>query len=182
MPRRNFFFFFLFFISNCQLQTANCFAQSNDTIPKYRSYHFNYDNDFFNATDYYYTQGIRWEFNFPFIKKIPITKLLFRLHKSNDELFGITLNQDCYTPLSIRHSAIYYDEHPFAGAIYLGFQRVSNDEEKKERLSSEIDIGGMGPCAVCEEEQKGIHKGLNNIQPLGWEFQNFERYCFELFI
>ena len=34
-----------------------------------------------------------------------------------------------------------------------------------------MDLGVIGSCAKCEEEQKAIHKALLNIQPLGWENQ-----------
>src|ERR1051326_8418923 len=96
---KNQFFIFLFI-----LFSPIVFSQKNDSVHQYRSFHFIYENDFFNATDYYYTQGIRYEFIFPGIKKILIVKLLPRLHKTNDEQFKITLNQECFTPLSIRHS------------------------------------------------------------------------------
>ena len=39
------------------------------------------------------------------------------------------------------------------------------------RLNSRTDIGMIGPCAICEDEQKAIHRSLVNIQPLGWENQ-----------
>lgn len=36
-------------------------------------------------------------------------------------------------------------------------------------LQTQLDLGVIGSHAKVEEEQKGIHKALNNIQPLGWE-------------
>ena len=79
--------------------------------------------------------------------------------------------QDCFTPASIRRDTFLRGDRPFAATMYLGHFKISNREEKKQRLISEIDLGAIGPCAVCEEEQKGIHRSLLNIQPLGWEFQ-----------
>jgi hypothetical protein len=38
-------------------------------------------------------------------------------------------------------------------------------------MYSEVDAGGIGPCAHCKETQENIHKWLHNIQPLGWQFQ-----------
>lgn len=136
-----------------------------------KAYKFIYENDFFDATDYYYTQGVRWEFIFPFLRKNPVNHILLHLKNSDHDLFGVAPNQDCYTPLSIRRDTVFTGQRPFAGAIYLSFFRSSNDEQRQQRLFSEVDVGGVGPCSHCEETQKNIHKWLVNIQPLGWQFQ-----------
>jgi lipid A 3-O-deacylase len=62
-------------------------------------------------------------------------------------------------------------ERPFAATMFLSHFLVSMDQEKKQRLTTSLDLGIIGPCAVCEQEQKDIHRWLNNIQPLGWQFQ-----------
>ncbi|MGZ4116727.1 MAG: lipid A-modifier LpxR family protein, partial [Bacteroidia bacterium] len=48
---------------------------------------------------------------------------------------------------------------------------ISIDKQKKQRLSTSLDLGVIGPNGGGEQEQKAIHKALNNIQPLGWQFQ-----------
>jgi hypothetical protein len=55
--------------------------------------------------------------------------------------------------------------------MYLSQYLISINTEKKRRMNSKLDLGIIGPCASCEEEQKGIHRALVNIQPLGWENQ-----------
>jgi hypothetical protein len=47
----------------------------------------------------------------------------------------------------------------------------SLNPDKKIALQTQVDLGVIGPCAMCEEEQKAIHRSLVNIQPLGWENQ-----------
>jgi lipid A 3-O-deacylase len=158
-----FFFTFLF--------TFHANAQELYQQPVLKGFSINYDNDFFSATDQYFTQGIRFELYSPFIKKIPVRFLLPRIHKTEEENFGLTANQQCFTPTSIRRDTVFTGNHPFAGAIFLGFTRMSNSSTKQDRLSSELDLGGIGPCASCKETQENIHKWLKNIQPLGWEFQ-----------
>ncbi|HEV7232505.1 MAG TPA: lipid A-modifier LpxR family protein [Bacteroidia bacterium] len=129
-----------------------------------------YDNDFFSATDIYYTQGIRYELVLPVFTKSPLTSVLIRL--SQGVLYnGITVEQDCFTPSSIRRDTVFTGDRPFAAVAFAGEFLVSNDNIHKQKLTSEVDIGAMGPCAKCEEEQKGIHRMLVNIQPLGWQFQ-----------
>ena len=131
----------------------------------------NYENDFFTATDRYYTQGIQLSIIHPIFKYSPISKTLIKLKNSSSNYYGITIEQDCFTPRSIRHNGIFYDERPFTGVFFLSHQLTSQNFEKQIALKTQVDIGGIGKCARCEDEQKGIHRALVNIQPLGWENQ-----------
>jgi hypothetical protein len=131
----------------------------------------NYDNDFFSATDRYYTQGVYFEFIMPFLKKSPLSRILIPLSKTSQNYFGLSIRQDCFTPGSIRYDTLNYLDRPYAATMYLSQFLISMDELKKRRLTSKIDLGIIGPCAVCEQEQKWIHHGLSNIMPLGWENQ-----------
>jgi hypothetical protein len=67
--------------------------------------------------------------------------------------------------------AIYRGERPFT-AVFFGSQVCSSfSSEDRSALHSQFDLGIIGPAALGEQEQKGIHKGLNNIEPQGWENQ-----------
>jgi lipid A 3-O-deacylase len=166
------FFFFFCLLSNTLLK-----AQFDTTATKIKSdkperyFKFNYDNDFFSATDRYYTQGIYLELIMPFIKKSPLSKLLIPINKTALNYYGIKAEQDVFTPRSIRHNSIFYGERPYAGVFFISHFLVSINTEKKQKLSTGIDLGIIGPAAKGEEEQKGIHKALQNIQPLGWQYQ-----------
>jgi len=81
------------------------------------------------------------------------------------------VQQECFTPTSIRRDTILRTDRPFAAAFYIGQRSISTNTETKRRLTSTISFGVIGPCALCAEEQRGIHKALNNIEPLGWQFQ-----------
>lgn len=145
----------------------------HDPEPAQRThvFRYNYDNDFFNATDYYYTQGIRIEYGDLKFKKIPVYRLLPKLRVGEDEEFSLSLNQQCFTPTSIRDDIIRDRDRPFAGTMFLGFLRSSVNESKKLRLLSELDLGAVGPCAGCRETQGSIHTWLDNVFPHGWQFQ-----------
>ncbi|HXB40477.1 MAG TPA: lipid A deacylase LpxR family protein [Bacteroidia bacterium] len=150
--------------------SAFAFSQNDSTLSTRRYFSYTYSNDFFNETDRYYTQGIHPELILPIFRKLPLMKILPKLSKSVNQ-YGLSGTQDCFTPASIRRDTVLKGDRPYSALIYLGHFVISNSEEKKQRLSSELDLGMMGPCAKCEEEQKGIHKMLVNIQPLGWEYQ-----------
>lgn len=133
---------------------------------------FNYENDFFTATDRYYTQGIQLTVIHQAIKYSPISKALIRLKNATLNYYGVTLEQNCFTPRSIRHlEGIYFEERPYTGTFFLSHHLASLNYKKQMALKTQLDIGGIGKCARCEDEQKAIHRGLVNIQPLGWEYQ-----------
>ncbi len=134
-------------------------------------FRYNYDNDFFSATDRYYTQGVSLELIMPFIKKSPISKLLIPINKNALNYYGINFERVGFTPRSIRHNGIYYGERPYASVSFISHFLISVNTEKKQRLLTRLDLGIIGPESMGEEEQKGIHLALKNIQPLGWEYQ-----------
>ena len=152
--------------------TLSIYAKAQKDTARLENYiRLNYENDFFTATDRYYTQGIQLSIIHPIFKYSPISKTLIKLKNSSSNYYGITIEQDCFTPRSIRHNGIFYDERPFTGVFFLSHQLTSQNFEKQIALKTQLDIGGIGKCARCEDEQKAIHRALINIQPLGWENQ-----------
>lgn len=134
-------------------------------------FRFQYDNDFFHATDRYYTQGIKLELAAPFMHRSPVCHLLVDLGEGTMKRQVFFAQQDCFTPSSIRRDTILRTDRPFAAVLYIGQRSISNDTERKRTLTTAISLGVIGPCAVCAEEQVGIHRALDNIAPLGWQFQ-----------
>ncbi len=152
-------------------------AQVPDSLPKPEGYFkVVYDNDFFSATDRYYTQGIQVQFIHRIMGYSPFSYALIRLGKGSRNYYGLNLEQDCFTPKSIRYDTINYLERPFAATAFFSHFLVSLDAEQKQLLQTQLDLGVLGPCARCEDEQKAIHKALVNIRPLGWEAQIAEDY------
>lgn len=162
-------FLFLLLISFGIKSQTDSIQKPLDKTNRYFS--FNYDNDFFSATDRYYTQGVYLELIAPFFKKSPLSRILISLNKHSQNYYGFAARQDCFTPGSIRYDTLNYLDRPFAATMYISQFLISIDEIKKRRLTTKLDLGIIGPCAICEEEQKGIHRALVNIQPLGWENQ-----------
>lgn len=165
---------FLYFFLLCSLYSG-LISQERDSLlapVKLENYiRLQYDNDFFSATDRYYTQGIGLTFIHPIIKYSPISYALIRLKKQALNYYGLQIVQDCFTPKSIRYDTLNYLERPFAATFYVTHTLNSLLPEKKMALQTQVDLGVIGPCARCEDEQKAIHRSLVNIQPLGWENQ-----------
>lgn len=157
------------------LLTQRLFSQQNDSVllfQKTENYlRLQYDNDFFSATDRYYTQGIKLDVIHPIIKHSPFTYTLFSLKQASKKYYGLQFHQDCFTPLSIRYDTLNYLERPYAATFFVSHTINSLNELNKTALQTQLDLGVIGPCAKCEDEQKAIHRALLNIQPLGWENQ-----------
>ncbi len=130
-----------------------------------------YENDFFDQTDNYYTQGLRYELFLPAFRKSPLSHVLIGLTNNAVKYYSLSLNQDCFTPFSIRIDSLRPLDRPYAAVVFFGNSLISNDDKNKQRITSELDLGGIGPCALCEQEQKAIHLALGDIQPVGWRFQ-----------
>lgn len=132
---------------------------------------FNYENDFFTQTDEYYTQGLKLESVNPIFRYSPIMWLLPQLSHSTIE-YGLSAVQDCFTPTSISSDSILRGDRPFAGYVYLGHYKTSVNYYKKQLLTAQLDVGAIGSCAECAEEQKAIHDAVpGNIPPQGWQYQ-----------
>jgi lipid A 3-O-deacylase len=163
--------YFLF----CVFLSISLFAQQVDSVkskPQLENYvRLTYENDFFSATDRYYTQGINFAFIHPIVRFSPASLALIRLNKRALNYYGLSFTQDCFTPRSIRYDTINYLERPYAATFFVSHTLTSINPEKKLLLQTQVDLGIIGPCARCEDEQKAIHKGLLNIRPLGWENQ-----------
>lgn len=146
---------------------------AQDTLKSNNSgyFRFEYENDLFNQTDRYYTQGISAELSAPFVRYSPLSKILVLLNKPTSVFYGLKLKQDCFTPVTILYDTINRSDRPYCGLFYLSHFLNSINTKNKSKLTSTFDIGMIGPVAGCELEQKMIHRAVNSEQPLGWKNQ-----------
>ncbi|MES2702685.1 MAG: lipid A deacylase LpxR family protein [Bacteroidota bacterium] len=135
-----------------------------------RYFRFSYENDFFTATDTYYTQGIQALLIHPGLAANPANKILVRL-KNGVARYGIAAEHNGYTPTSITNPAPLYNDRPYAGALMIRSFRATIDTVRKQRLTSSVSIGVMGPLAEAGEMQTAIHRGINGYLPRGWHYQ-----------
>ena len=131
---------------------------------------FHYENDYFTATDYYYTQGMNLEVVDPSYHKFPLSKLLI-VSNSGKNQYGISLEHNGYTPTSIESNTILYGDRPFAAALMLKTFAMSCDSLSRFRVTSSLSLGVIGPAAKGYQMQKTIHGWINATEPLGWQYQ-----------
>ncbi len=129
-----------------------------------------YENDYFSTTDKYYTQGINLEYVHPAIGNFFTSGLLIR-SRSKEAKFGISLEQEGYTPTSISHSEILTGDRPFAAGLFLKTFSIVNDPARMKRVSSSLSIGMIGPVTGGKEIQETLHRWIHYIMPRGWQHQ-----------
>ena len=126
-----------------------------------------FDNDIFDNTDYYYTNGVRLELVFGFIANAPTSKILLGLKKSKYDFQGFSLVQNIYTPVNPDTKIVSTNDRPFSAYLTIGHFRESINIEKGLRMKSEFSVGVLGPASLGGRVQSSIHE----IEPIGWENQ-----------
>lgn len=152
------------------------FSQKIDNTVSFRDvqsdryFRFNYENDYFAATDKNYTQGYSFEMMLPVFEKNPLNHLFFTPKESVTK-YGLAVEHIGYTPYHYEYPEIQYGDRPFAAAIMVKSFAISTDTIHKSRWVSSLSLGLIGPGAFGEEMQVGIHKATGNDIPLGWQHQ-----------
>lgn len=129
-----------------------------------------YENDFFTATDKYYTQGINMEVVTPGFAKLPTRFLLLHLAGSKVK-YGLSLQHNAFTPTSITDANIRYGDRPYAASAMLQPFTISTNEARRERITTMLSLGVTGQIAGGQWMQETIHRNLNNVMPEGWQYQ-----------
>jgi lipid A 3-O-deacylase len=146
---------------------GDLFFYSNSPEPNHLR--LTYDNDFFTATDRYYTQGIQLTIANTSLKHNPVNYLLLKSRSAS--VHGISIEHNAYTPTSITWPYILYGDQPYTATLMLSSFSVNTDENKKQKWTSSLSLGVLGPSASGQWMQKSIHKWLDNVQPEGWKYQ-----------
>lgn len=157
---------FRFLLSPFLLKSLIINAQYSDKVLQ-----IHYSNDFFTGSDQYFTQGIKIELIHPILKKIPINRLRFGSKMDALHQYGVGITQDAFTPSSIRYDSILKNDRPYCGTLYFTITHITNFFPKKRILSTQLDLGIMGPMALGHEEQTAIHKAIHDELPKGWKHQ-----------
>ena len=128
-------------------------------------------NDATFRTDYYFTQGISVNLVHPVFGKLPVNKIMLQSKASHTQYHGILVRYDGFTPLKILEANIRYGDRPYAAYIYVKNYQVNNFKDKKQRLTSGLDLGFLGPGAGAKQFQIKVHEWLDSPRPLGWDNQ-----------
>lgn len=99
------------------------FAQKIDNLASFRNiesesyFRFNYDNDYFAATDRNYTQGYSLELVAPGLRRNPVNNLFFR-NKSGKNRYGIAVEHIGFTPANKKAPKFSEETGPLPLLLY----------------------------------------------------------------
>lgn len=126
-----------------------------------------FDNDIFNNTDYYYTNGVKISFISPSASNTPLNRILIGKKNADIDLYGFILKQNIYTPTNPDIEDISFGDRPFSAFLTIGQIRNSYDISNRLAIKSNINVGVLGPASLGGAVQSSIH----NIEPIGWNNQ-----------
>ncbi|MCY1719511.1 lipid A deacylase LpxR family protein [Prolixibacteraceae bacterium Z1-6] len=163
-------FFFLIIASLLFAQLVSAQKLNQLKHEDHKEFFFHWDNDVFLFTDFYYTQGVQLFYVNPALRKNPANHFLPRL-KNADNYFGIGLIQEIYTPKDITDSLMNLVDRPYAGTLFFRSFVTSVNPGKRLKLTSQLDLGFLGPLSGASHAQEIIHDWLGSKPPMGWDFQ-----------
>lgn len=132
---------------------------------------FTYANDFFFGTDYYFTQGLTFDWVSPALARLPLLCLLPQGPVGSTRYHGILLNYNGYTPLRITDASIRVGDRPYAAYAYVALYRVTNQASRGRRLTTALELGYLGPAAGGKLIQTKLHALTHSLTPRGWDYQ-----------
>lgn len=136
----------------------------------HKEIYLDWDNDIFVSTDHYYSQGLHLFWSDPVFRKNPLNHVMLRLNNA-DNYFGIGLVQEMYTPKDIVDTLLNNVDRPYAGTLFVRSFIVSSHPEKSLKLTTQFDLGLLGPLSGAGDAQRLIHEWTGSTPPGGWDFQ-----------
>ena len=128
------------------------------TLSRDRLLKIGFDNDIFDYTDQFYTNGLRIEYVAPAISDNPVKHILLPYWGKAKNHYGLSVVQNLYTPSTTKVDGILHGDRPYAAYLYFGSFKVTNDEMHHFRQTSELDLGVIGKQSLGEAVQYRFHK------------------------
>ncbi|MCX6286460.1 MAG: lipid A deacylase LpxR family protein [Bacteroidetes bacterium] len=142
------------------------------TLSRDRVLKIGFDNDIFDYTDQFYTNGIRFDYVAPAFSDNPVKHILLPYWGKAKNYYGLSVVQNLYTPSTTKVGGILYGDRPYSAYLYFGSFKITNDELHHFRQTSELDLGVIGPPSLGGTVQDLFHKYIPyNNEPLGWDYQ-----------
>ncbi|MCF6171850.1 MAG: lipid A deacylase LpxR family protein [Bacteroidales bacterium] len=126
-----------------------------------------FDNDIWDNTDYYYTNGLAIELITPLAGSSPVNKILLGIKAADIELNGFSIRQNMYTPTNPDVTEVLVNDRPFSSFLTIGHFRETFHFERRLHIKSLLGIGVLGPASLGGTIQSGLH----TEEPVGWQNQ-----------
>jgi lipid A 3-O-deacylase len=135
-----------------------------------------FDDDYWNyrtsITDHYYTAGVSLEYSrVAKNANSRLSRFLGILKKPSSVVYGFGLTQLIFTPDNTQTNEVAKMDYPYAGILRAHHSIISTNLERKERLTSQLHVGLVGPDSFARQTQTFVHRTIGDYKPLGWESQ-----------
>ena len=140
-----------------------------------------------SGADRNYTSGIRLGYVSP-AERVPgwlqgAGSFTRALSNSEPDFWGVAVGQSIFTPEDINANPAPPDQHPYAGWLYMQISLGAEEDRSDGRMpryldTYELEFGIVGPSALGEEAQRGIHQWLGAPDPQGWDSQLHDEVAF----
>ena len=110
---------------NTKIYSKDLINEVKETTLKLRYLSITFDNDIFDNTDYYYTNGLNILLVSPLAKSSPSAKLLVGIKKADINIYGLTIKHNMYTPTNPETPEIIVGDRPFSAFLTIGNNRAS---------------------------------------------------------
>ncbi len=135
------------------------------------------ENDLFANTDRYYSNGVRLSYLSPDLEALALpgwaqeVKSWFWLlnQPGYTNNFGLALGQNMYTPEDTQNPNFTPNDRPYAGWLYGALSLHHKNADTLHML--ELTVGIVGPSALGEEAQNGVHNFRSLPTTKGWAWQ-----------
>jgi hypothetical protein len=131
-------------------------------------FEFDYDNDLFTQSDRNYTQGVGLVWGNSRYGDFPLMAILPGAGEGSSDSYELDLHHRSYTPDAYELEAIQFGDRPFAATLSLITRKISRNEESRLTLTSELELGLIGPLAGGDFIQSSIHTLTGSDEPGGW--------------
>ena len=157
---------------------ATAASGADGETDKTRFGQFTFENDIFFHSDRYYTDGfqIMWgeepgEANF---LSRPLENALCGRETCPDNrrvLYSQKVGQLIYTPERVTVAAPQPNDRPWAAFLYYGAESLFVDADPTITRSIGYQVGMVGPAALGEQVQNGVHHFSDSDRAQGWDNQ-----------
>lgn len=140
----------------------------------------NVANDMTFFTDHYFSSGITLKLYAPFMSKSPFNKIMLPHPADALNYYALTFTHNLYTPIYIDTLNYRSIDHPFAAYVLLGNKKESFVKSQRYKLTSELQVGWIGPMVGGRVFQNTLHDHISIAGPVdGWEYQINNDFCLQ---
>ena len=138
----------------------------------FKRFEFVIENDVFNNTDYYYTEGFELKYSSPKLSNSFLFALFSTPDKKQYDRYVIGAEHRMYTPIDKNNSGDLDGDRPFSSYFLINIHKETRKYISKSTNYFQIGVGLMGDLSGGKEIQNFVHKLLPKTKTVsGWDSQ-----------